>query len=333
MKNYQIWYWIQKCWVHNFILVLCVVLVSCSDDKVEHQNKGNSDTSEMDDTSLGFESGEEDDESDSDAITDSDVSTIADTNTVAQQDSDTQVEPETDSEAETDSDVYPDSETAHDSSQIGGYGDSNNDGIVNILPMGDSITATGCWRSILYSRLIEQNYEAIDFVGSQIDTGGCYPIVDYDRNHEGYSGSNVSDMTSEMLSAWFDQYFPEVVLLHLGTNDIWGGRTVESMISGFDTVLEGLRAVNPRVVLLVAQIIPVVPSDCNECGALTVSLNEAIGEWANSRHTMQSPVVAVDHWTGWVPDEDTLDGVHPYTETGKDKMASTWEEALIPWLL
>jgi hypothetical protein len=63
--------------------------------------------------------------------------------------------------------------------------------------------------------------------------------------------------------------------------------------------------------ILVAQIIPMNPSNCPDCASRVVNFNAAIPGWAAGKTTAQSPIVVVDQWTGFNTATDTFDGVHP----------------------
>ena len=99
-------------------------------------------------------------------------------------------------------------------------------------------------------------------------------------------------------------------------------------------ILQKMRAVSPRVTVLVAQVIPLDPVDfdCPSCADNVVSFNAAIPDWAATESSAASPVIAVDQWTGFNLAEDTTDGVHPYPASGAQKIADRWYDALVPLL-
>jgi lysophospholipase L1-like esterase len=88
-----------------------------------------------------------------------------------------------------------------------------------------------------------------------------------------------------------------------------------------------MRAGNPRMKVLVAQILPMTPSSCPECAQRVVDLNAAIPAWAVGKSTAASPVTVVDQWTGFGTATDTGDGVHP-NDSGNQKIAARWFPAL-----
>ena len=213
----------------------------------------------------------------------------------------------------------------------GGAGDRDGDGIVQILPFGDSITELGCWRYFLYRKLRGSGYKNVDFVGTRFDGKSCGSLS-FDRQHEGHGGTEAGRITDTVISKIFSVYTPEVVLWYYGTNDVWRNRDLKRTLAGFDRILEGLRKANPKVVVLVAKIVPVSPKDCARCPLTTQTLNEAISRWAKQNYRDISPVEVVDFQTNWNASLGTEDGVHPNDEWGSHYIASTWYQALLPWL-
>ncbi|HEU5425747.1 MAG TPA: cellulose binding domain-containing protein [Actinocrinis sp.] len=197
---------------------------------------------------------------------------------------------------------------------------------VKIMPLGDSITAgPGCWRAILWHDLQTNGYTNIDFVGSVPD-GGCNYGYTYDGDNEGHGGYSATGIAqNNQLPAWLSAANPDIVLMHLGTNDMWGGSIpVSSVLAAYTTLIGQMRANNPNMKILVAQIIPMNPPSCPTCAAEVQSLDQAIPGWAAGLTTAQSPIIVVDQWTGFDDATDTGgDGVHP-NDAGFAKMAARW---------
>jgi lysophospholipase L1-like esterase len=197
---------------------------------------------------------------------------------------------------------------------------------VRIMPLGDSITAgPGCWRAPLWNHLQTTGFTNIDFVGSVAD-GGCPVSYAYDGDNEGHGGIAATGMADQnQLPPWLDAAKPDIVLMHLGTNDMWGGTIATSTVLTAYTKLVGqMRTSNPNMKIIVAQIIPMNPSGCTTCAASVVALDNAIPGWAAGLTTAQSPIVVVDQWTGFDTVADTNgDGVHP-NDSGFQKMANRW---------
>jgi hypothetical protein len=194
---------------------------------------------------------------------------------------------------------------------------------VKIMPLGDSITAgPGCWRAILWDNLQSAGYTNIHFVGTQ-QGGGCQTAY-YDINHEGHGGFSAAGIASQnLLPGWLSATNPDIVLMHLGTNDIFANPATSTILAAYSTLVSQMRANNPNMRILVAQIIPMNPSGCSYCAQDVINLNAAIPAWAASLTTAQSPVIPVDQWTGFDATTDTVDGIHP-NDTGFQKMAARW---------
>jgi lysophospholipase L1-like esterase len=199
-------------------------------------------------------------------------------------------------------------------------------GIVRVMPLGDSITGSpGCWRALLWQRLQSAGRTGVDFVGT-LPPQGCG--FTYDGDHEGHGGALVTAVADQnQLPGWLAATHPDVVLMHFGTNDVWSNRPSATILAAYATLVDQMRAANPATKVLVAQILPMNPSTCPECGQRVVALNAAIPAWAAAKSTAASPITVVDQWTGFDTATDTGDGVHP-NDSGNRKIADRWYPAL-----
>ena len=202
---------------------------------------------------------------------------------------------------------------------------------VRVMALGDSITGSpGCWRSLLWQRLQSAGHTNVDFVGSLSGQSCGLPL--FDDNHEGHGGILATTMANQnQLPAWLAAADPDVVLMHLGTNDVWSNQSPATITAAYSKLVGQMRANNPDVTVLVARILPMNASNCGECGQRVVNLNAAIPGWAAGISTAQSPVVVVDQWSGFNTATDTYDGVHP-NDAGNVKIAARWYPALVPYL-
>jgi len=221
---------------------------------------------------------------------------------------------------------------------------------VRIMPLGDSTTYTTCYRGYLWRKLIESGHSRFDFVGSRNTVRDC-AFTSFDRDHEGHGGYLVTDLLKSTstgrspgadpadlyvasaadLATWFDGRPADIVLMHFGTNDLWSDRPPASILDAYGVILARLRAANPRVRLLVAQLIPLHPTGCPDCPARVRALNALLPGWAAGHSTPTSPVQVVDQWTGFDVDTDTRDRIHP-NDRGAAKITARWFEALVPLL-
>src|SRR4051794_29280857 len=146
---------------------------------------------------------------------------------------------------------------------------------VRIMPLGDSITGSpGCWRALLWNRLQSSGYTNIDMVGT-LPAQGCG--VSYDGDNEGHGGYLATNIANQnLLPGWLSATHPDIVLMPLGTNDVWSNIAPSTILASFTTLVGQMRASNPGMKILVAQILPMNPSSCGECGARVVAFNAAI---------------------------------------------------------
>ncbi|RKG63096.1 cellulose-binding protein [Corallococcus exercitus] len=197
------------------------------------------------------------------------------------------------------------------------------------MPLGDSITqgaaGRGSYRCQLWRKLTRKGYRA-DFVGT-LSTGylgeNTCSSAWFDRDHEGH-WSWRADQVLANISNWAASTRPDLVLIHLGTNDTYYDQTEDSTVSELEQIIDRLRVVNPRVKVFLAQIIPTSGASLS---LKLQSLNQRMPGLAEAKSTQDSPVYVVDQWTGFTPSTDTYDGIHPNL-IGEEKMAERWFQAI-----
>ncbi|GGY38439.1 GDSL-type esterase/lipase family protein [Streptomyces djakartensis] len=197
---------------------------------------------------------------------------------------------------------------------------------VRVMPLGDSITGSpGCWRAVLWNRLVNGGYRDIDFVGT-LPAQDCGQAHDGDNEgHGGELATNAADRN--LLPGRLAATRPDIVVMHFGTNDVWSGIAPDRILAAYTKLVTQMRASNPDMRILVAQLIPMNPGGCAACAQRIVDLNARIPGWARATGTERSPITVVDQWTGFSTATDTYDGVHP-DASGDDKIAARWYPAL-----
>ncbi|KAI8626456.1 carbohydrate esterase family 3 protein [Xylariaceae sp. FL1651] len=191
------------------------------------------------------------------------------------------------------------------------------------MPLGDSITEATCWRALLWEMLQSTEFASVDWVGSGTFDFICGDMK-YDRNNEGHSGYLATGIANlNLLTGWLKSNPADVITMHLGTNDIAYNRPTEEILAAFTTLVGVMRASNPRMKIIVAQIIP---STLPNLIPGIQSLNNAIPVWALGLTTLESPIWVVNQ-NKWFTGSDLRDGVHPNL-AGDAKMANIWFPAL-----
>ncbi|KOG34572.1 GDSL-type esterase/lipase family protein [Streptomyces resistomycificus] len=197
---------------------------------------------------------------------------------------------------------------------------------VRVMPLGDSITGSpGCWRAVLWNRLQNAGHTDVDFVGTLGPQGCGQP---HDGDNEGHGGELVTNVADQnLLPGRLAATDPDIVVMHFGTNDVWSAIAPDRILSAYTKLVAQMRASNPDMRILVAQLIPMNPGSCAACAQRVVDFNARIPDWARATGTSRSPVTVVDQWTGFSTAADTYDGVHP-NASGDDKIAARWYPAL-----
>lgn len=196
--------------------------------------------------------------------------------------------------------------------------------LTRVMPLGDSITQSDgdhrSYRYYLYNNLIQSGY-SVDFVGSMIvNRNGNPTSFDFDQNHEGHQGFR-ADQILASVDDWVRDADPDIVLLHVGTNDLLQLQSTSSTATEIGQIIDAIRSVNSSIKILLAQILPINGKDSE-----VADLNSRIANIAASKNTAQSPVLLVN-MNGGFSTGDLYDGVHP-NDTGERKMADEWYDAL-----
>jgi lysophospholipase L1-like esterase len=205
------------------------------------------------------------------------------------------------------------------------------------MPMGDSITqgdtAYNSYRRPLW-KLLEKGGVAADFVGSmRRNHGGWPPVDDFDQQHEGHWGWRVDEVL-ESCEAWVKKAKPDVVLLQIGTNDLYQGQPVEETVDEMEMLLKRILVTNADTKILLGAVLPADMTEVSSPRA-PEDLNDRIAAF-----NAQLQALTLDHtllrgrvrWVpldrGFKPVLHTHDGIHP-NEAGEDVLARKWYEALM----
>ena len=194
--------------------------------------------------------------------------------------------------------------------------------IYRILPVGDSITegskSFSNYRYPLLQKLTATGYH-VEFTGSRTSMSPAGPL-----RHEGYGGKNAEFLAS-VLENYFRTNTADIVLIHSGHNHTNTEAPVGSIVAATEAMIRTARSANPRVTVLVAQVIPSGKLPKYE---YISELNAELTKLPARLTTKQSPVIGVNMADGFDWRTDTIgDHTHP-NAVGAEKMAAKWFEAL-----
>lgn len=202
------------------------------------------------------------------------------------------------------------------------------DAPLRVMPLGDSITRgsgspffTG-YRQPLYTNLRGAGYD-VDFVGDERNGGGT--ALSFDIDNEGHSGET-ADWIADRVFSFLNANPADIVLLHIGTNDLLNGDTPATATEDVERILERVddwENDNNELVVVLARIINRATVDPQ-----TSEYNNQLAEMAQSRIDGGDQIVLVDmeNSAGLEYQEsgpDWGDSIHP-SYHGYQKMAALW---------
>ncbi|MCX2739476.1 GDSL-type esterase/lipase family protein [Pontibacter anaerobius] len=218
------------------------------------------------------------------------------------------------------------------------------------MTLGNSITQGNQeypgYKYRLWKKLVDAEVE-VELVGSHDVNrdgppsvkGEVYKGQTFTNRNEGHWGWRADEILNGRddqrqagrLKEWLRGYSPDLVLLHLGSNDVMQEQPVAETIEELEEIVREIRKTNPDVTVLLAQLIPM---NYNNVGPNTINrlneFNAQIPPLAERLNTLQSPVIVVDQFSDFdpTPGVDTWDGIHPNT-SGEEKMAQRWFDAIM----
>lgn len=193
---------------------------------------------------------------------------------------------------------------------------------LSVLPLGDSITdgldGTGGYRADLY-QMFRADDRYVDFVGSQ----SAGPARLGDLNHEGHPGWRI-DQVDAQVTGWVSSARPDVVLLHIGTNDVLQDYALDTASARLSTLLDHITTAAPAAEVYVSTILPFAdPTD----EAQGKTYNSQLTSLVTSKAAANPHLHLVDMHASLTVADLLSDGVHP-TNGGYSKMAARWYGAL-----
>jgi hypothetical protein len=210
---------------------------------------------------------------------------------------------------------------------------------IRIMPLGNSITRgfSGStyhigYRRALYQALVGAGH-SVKFVGSQTDGY----LTDFDRNHEGHDGWRADEILNGRpgegnISSWLTNNPADIILLHIGTNDISQDQDVSSTVSEVNDILDRIDAKSTATVVFLARIIN-RNDDAYHAYRIqwTTYYNSLLKSLADTRNANGDEIIVVDQEAALNYPGDLADRVHP-NDAGYATMAQCWFTALSDYL-
>ncbi|MFF6779348.1 ricin-type beta-trefoil lectin domain protein [Streptomyces sp. NPDC012510] len=191
---------------------------------------------------------------------------------------------------------------------------------LRVMPLGDSITwgvgsSTGNgYRAPLWDKLVADGHP-LDFVGTV--RGGSMS----DPDNEGHSGYRI-DQIAALADASLTRYRPNVVTLHIGTNDLQGASEANTAIARLRSLVNQVTADVPDATVLVASlVVSTSPSEEQHRPAY----NRAIPQIVSDAQAAGKRVAYVDMSSLTTADLD--DPLHP-NDAGYRKMADAFHRGI-----
>jgi lysophospholipase L1-like esterase len=203
------------------------------------------------------------------------------------------------------------------------------------MPLGDSITFgtptnNGGYRVKLFIDAKTDN-KKITFVGTAGPNGPQNVMVSgmsvpFPRSNEGYPGITIGDLDSQHISngkAFTNK--PDIVLLHIGTNDMYGGNPGGAP-DRLKKIIDDIAMQVPDALIAVASIIP-LPSGSSQ----VMTYNATIPGIVKDKAAAGKHVIFVDQFKDF-PASELTDGVHPDDAKGYPRMGDVWYAAIKQYL-
>ncbi|MEU7293661.1 phosphatidylinositol-specific phospholipase C domain-containing protein [Streptomyces exfoliatus] len=187
---------------------------------------------------------------------------------------------------------------------------------LTVMPLGDSITLgvgsttrTG-YRPALAERLVQRSGGVVEFVGSLVDADGV-------TRHEGHSGWRIDELQAN-IETWLAAAKPNLITLHIGTNDMNRNYQVATAPQRLATLIDQIHTASPDTVVVVATLVPATDPAVQ---ARIDAYNQAIPGIVLDRFQRGYKIQQVG--MGSLTADDLNDNLHP-NNSGYSKMTNAF---------
>ena len=196
---------------------------------------------------------------------------------------------------------------------------------LKILPLGapivwgqDSSDGNGFRKHLLQT--LEANGNPVSYVGTVFHGNMIHNAC------EAFPGHTIQEVANLGLQNHVYDYLPNVVLVHVGTNDCWANESARTMASRFAWMLSSIKSRDPGALVLASNLIQNLNTAEEKCiEAFNAQLPGVVSKAVKGGQK----VALVDlHSAILKGDIHTSDGTHP-TDAGYALMAQVWYKALV----
>lgn len=188
--------------------------------------------------------------------------------------------------------------------------------VVALMPLGDSLThgdlVPGGYRTELWRKLAADG-DKINFVGS-MSSG---PPTLGDGDHEGHIGWEIGQVAGQ-IQGWIAADQPDIILLHIGSNDLDHGVPASEMTGRLSQLLGNIFAAKPNTYVIISSLVLTNRGDKANWLAYNASIPGVVAAYRNQGYKL----VTID-MSNLLSESDLQDGLHP-NFNGYNKMAHAW---------
>jgi hypothetical protein len=175
----------------------------------------------------------------------------------------------------------------------------------------------------LFSRAHQDN-KHLTFLGSQANGPTTVAGAPFPRNNEGHPGwtiQQISDISTTTNGLKGD---PNIVLMHIGTNDMQATPPDPTGASGrLDALIDKITTALPNALLVVSSIIPLPWRESS-----AVAYNATIPGVVKMKADAGKHVIYVEMHDGFPSNGLGTDNIHPNDTSGYPWMGDTWYAAI-----
>lgn len=194
--------------------------------------------------------------------------------------------------------------------------------VLRVMPLGASImngfNVPGGFRIKMWDDVVKEGLR-IDFVGSESNG----PTSLGDKDHEGHPGWRIEQIDAE-INEWMSKSIPDIVLLHVGTNDVNQNFDRPGMINRLESLARNIVNKLPEDGKL--YLSKLMTENNQEWDNVIRDFNQQVESLAEKLINEGLPVYLVDMYSV-ITLNDLSDGTHP-NKAGYDKMSDAWFNAI-----